>query len=397
MDRIAIVGGGPVGLMCALGLARQGLPVDLFEAEGGIVYSPRAIGYAWPILHALRAHGLLDDMLAAGHVEHERCWRIHATGETIVFDHSAIADDTDMPFSLTLGQHLLAQVLLTHLQREPSANIHWNSRVTDVEPHDSHVMLTVRRDDGPERIAADWAVGADGGRSTARRAAGLPLEGFTWGRRFVATDIYYDFAAHGWQSCYLIDPAYGAVVYRLNEPGLWRFTYSEDRSLPVEDTLERMPAFMKAALPGDGRYELKHFSPYDMHQRTAPSYRRGRILLAGDAAHLTNPTSGFGLMGGLYDAFLLVEALGAVAHGAADDTILDRYAAVRREIFLDVTSPVSIESLRLCFDSTSRERLDWDIRQLRERMSTPDRMRKLHWIPAALETPSLLTGRRYVP
>ncbi|MBY8824297.1 FAD-dependent oxidoreductase [Sphingomonas colocasiae] len=393
---VAIVGGGPVGLMCALGLARQGIAVDLFEAEADIVYSPRAIGYAWPILQALRAHGLLDDMIAAGSIEHERCWRVLASSETIVFDHSAVADDTDTPFSLTLGQHLLARVLLNHLERKPSARIHWNSRVSSVSQCGDHVELTIERGDGVETMDAAWTIGTDGGRSTVRRSIGLPMEGFTWDRRFVATDIHYDFAAHGWRSCYLIDPVHGAVVYQLNEPGLWRFTYAEDRALPVEGALDRMPAFLRAALPGDEAYALQNFSPYNMHQRTAPRYRQGRVLLAGDAAHLTNPTSGFGLMGGLYDAFLLVEALGAVVRGEIGEEVLDRYATARRNVFLDVISPVSIESLRLCFDSTNPERLAWDIAQLRERIATPARMRASLWVPAALETPSLLTGRTYV-
>lgn len=229
-----------------------------------------------------------------------------------------------------------------------------------------------------------------------RRAAGLTLEGFTWARRFVATDIYCDLDAHGWQSCYLIDPVHGAVVYRLNEPGRWRFTYAEDRHLPVEQVEARMAPFARIALPDGIDYRLKLLSPYNMHQRTAPTYRKGRVLLAGDAAHLTNPTSGLGPMGGLYDAFCLIETLGAVILEGTDDSLLDRYAEARRDIFLGVTSPVSTESLRLCFDSTNEERLNWDIALLREKTGKLDKMRALLSVPAALEAPSLLTGRSYL-
>jgi 3-(3-hydroxy-phenyl)propionate hydroxylase len=130
-----------------------------------------------------------------------------------------------------------------------------------------------------------------------------------------------------------------------------------------------------------------------MHQRTAATYRLGRVLLAGDAAHITNPTSGFGLMGGLYDSFALSEALAAVVRGQAGVEILDRYSEQRIRIYHEIISPISSESLRLVFNSGDRDRLDRDLAVLRARKSDPEAMRKFLSAPAALETPSLLTGR----
>ena len=132
---------------------------------------------------------------------------------------------------------------------------------------------------------------------------------------------------------------------------------------------------------------------YNMHQRTAATYRVGRVLLAGDAAHITNPTSGFGLMGGIYDSFALSEALAAVVHEKAGDEILDRYSESRRKIYLEVTSPISTESLRLVFHSGDQDRLNKDLALLRNRKNDPEAMRKFLSVPAALETPSLITGR----
>src|SRR5260370_15809935 len=94
MTAVLIVGGGPVGLMTALGLARAGVPVTVLEAEDDIVYSPRAISYAWPILAGLNHFGALDDMIAARHTLHERCCRMFKTRENIVpNEHS----DRDVP------------------------------------------------------------------------------------------------------------------------------------------------------------------------------------------------------------------------------------------------------------------------------------------------------------
>jgi 3-(3-hydroxy-phenyl)propionate hydroxylase/6-hydroxy-3-succinoylpyridine 3-monooxygenase len=379
--------------MNALLLAREGISVTVLEAEPDIVYTPRAIAYAWPLLEALDTLGLLDDMVAAGYTTDRRCWRVLETGETLVINHDAMIGHTPHPYSLTLGQDKLARVLLEHLDRFDNVRIQWATRVTGLEQNSEQVTLFFEREGEVQALKADWVIAGDGGRSAVRKALGLTLEGFTWPERFVATDIYYDFEAHGWESGYLIDPTHGAVIYKLTTEGLWRVTYSEPRTLPVESIEQRIPAYMKTILPGSKDYQLKLFSPYSMHQRTAKNYRAGRVLLAGDAAHVTNPTSGFGLMGGLYDAFLLSETLAAVVKGEVSEDLLDAYAEKRRDVYIGVTSPVSSESLRLCFRSDDSERLAWDFNLFRERQQNPAKMRAFLSVPAGLETPSLITGK----
>ena len=392
MTEVLIVGAGPVGLMTALGLAQAGVPVTLLEAEDDIVYSPRAISYAWTILPGLELFGLLDDMLAAGHTIDERCWRIFKTGETIVYNHDAVRDITSRPYNLTLGQDLLAKVVLQHLKRHPNVRIHWGTKFTGLRQTSNNIIVTAESAGAPAEFVANWVVAADGGRSAVRKAAGLTMDGFTWPQRFVVTNIYFDFEKYGWDSGYLVDPVYGAVVYKINLEGLWRFTFAEQTTQPLETVMERIPRFIETVLPGDKKYQLALHTAYNMHQRTAATYRVGRVLLAGDAAHITNPTSGFGLMGGIYDAFVLSEALAAVVHQQAGDEILDRYSELRRKVYLEVTSPVSTESLRLVFNSADGDRLNKDLALLRDRKNDAAAMRKFLSVPAALETPSLVTG-----
>lgn len=388
MTQVLIVGAGPVGLITALGLARSGIEVSVIEAEDRILYTPRAISYAWPIFPYLERLGVLDDMLAAGHTVDERCWRIFGTGETIVYNHDAVRSVTGRPFSLTLGQDRLAQVVLEHLQSYANVVVFWSTRFVGLTQDDDGVLVRAERTDGEQvEFRADWVVAGDGGRSAVRKAVGLRLDGFTWPQRFIATDIRYDFERYGWSSGYLVDPKYGAVVYKINEDGLWRFTFAEDATEPDDGVTDRIARFAAHVLPGRQDYELVLYSLYNMHQRSATSYRAGRVLLAGDAAHLTNPTSGFGLMGGMYDSFLLAECLTAVIKGRAPDAILDRYSQARREVFDRVTSPVSTESLRLVFHSADAERLASDLAVLRSRKEDPAAMRAFLSVPAALETP----------
>jgi 3-(3-hydroxy-phenyl)propionate hydroxylase/6-hydroxy-3-succinoylpyridine 3-monooxygenase len=284
-------------------------------------------------------------------------------------------------------------VLLQHLTRYPNVSIHWGTKFTGLSQTPDKVIVTAAGAGGNVEFEANWVVGADGGRSVVRKAVGLTMDGFTWPQRFVVTNIYYDFERYGWNSGYLVDPMYGAVVYKINLDGLWRFTFAEQATLPLESVMGRIRQFIKDVLPGDQNYELVLHTAYNMHQRTAATYRVGRVLLAGDAAHITNPTSGFGLMGGLYDSFALSEALAAVTHGNAGDEILDRYSDDRRRIYHEVVSPVSTESLRLVFNSDDPHRLENDLAVLRNRKNDPEAMRRFLSTPAALETPSLLTGQ----
>ena len=137
----------------------------------------------------------------------------------------------------------------------------------------------------------------------------------------------------------VVDDEWGAVIVKITDDGLWRCTFMEDAALPEETYLDRLPEAYRHLLPGTGGYELDQAAPYKMHQRCAETFRKGRVLLAGDAAHVTNPTGGFGLTTGLFDAFALWPTLAAVILDGADPALLDTWAEERRAIFLDKTSP----------------------------------------------------------
>jgi 2-polyprenyl-6-methoxyphenol hydroxylase-like FAD-dependent oxidoreductase len=140
----------------------------------------------------------------------------------------------------------------------------------------------------------------------------------------------------------LVDPVNWAVVGRLGRENLWRLTYGEDASLDEATILERLPARFAAILPDPSLpYRIDSFSPYSVHQRCASAFRSGRVLLAGDAAHACNPCGGLGLTGGVIDADILSDILGAVIDGRASEKLLDFYAQERRRVFLEVTSPMS--------------------------------------------------------
>ncbi|HSV46461.1 MAG TPA: FAD-dependent monooxygenase [Ramlibacter sp.] len=388
---VLVVGAGPVGLLNALGLARQGVQVELLEGEPAIVDSPRAMVYHWSVLDGLKRLGVLDDAEQIGFRKQDYCYLVFKTNERIEWSLAPLAEHTAHPYNLHLGQNKLAEIVLAHLMKLPNFRVNWNTRVTGLAQDADGVTVLAESAGQAREFRAGWLIGADGARSAVRQALDLPFEGMTWPERFVATNIRYDFERHGYaRSTLMIDDQYGAIIAKIDETGLWRCTYCESAELPEDEVLQRMPEVFKVLLPGAKGLELVQHSPYRMHQRSAPRYRVGRVLLAGDAAHATNPTGGLGLTSGLFDTFVLCEALAAVIHGEADDEVLDRYSDERRRVFLEIASPQASENKRLIYHSNDAARLDQDLQRLRSMATSRDVLLERLLFTRRLITPSLL-------
>ncbi|HYD24980.1 MAG TPA: FAD-dependent monooxygenase [Croceibacterium sp.] len=345
-----IVGAGPVGLLTALGLARQGIEVTVLDSEPAVVRSPRAAVYFHTTIAILRKLGLSDEAHAIGLASTEFEMRWLETGEVMRSDmRDALEPGQEFDHNLHFGQHILAELVLRHLARLGRTQVLWSHSLKALAQDDGEVRLAVDTPEGEVRFAADWVIGADGARSTVRQLLGLPFEGFTWPDRFVATNIDYPFLDYGYANANMVvDPVNWCVIGRLGRENLWRLTYGEDASLDEASILERLPERFAAILPDPSvPYRIDNFSPYRVHQRCAPSFRAGRVLLAGDAAHACNPCGGLGLTGGVIDADTLSDALGAVIAGRAADGVLDFYAQERRRVFVEVTSPMSTNFKRL--------------------------------------------------
>jgi 3-(3-hydroxy-phenyl)propionate hydroxylase len=134
---------------------------------------------------------------------------------------------------------------------------------------------------------------------------------------------------------------------------LWRFLYgcrpeeSEEEAVSDNIVEERL----QSVLAKPGRYETRHRTIYRVHQRVADTFRKDRLLLAGDAAHLNNPLGGFGLNSGLQDAMNLTDKLASVWHGECEDTVLDRYVRQRRTANIEYVQEASIRNKRLLEES----------------------------------------------
>jgi 2-polyprenyl-6-methoxyphenol hydroxylase-like FAD-dependent oxidoreductase len=348
IDGVLVCGAGPVGLVAALKLARAGIRVVTIDCEPAIKDEPRAAVYHSPVVERLDALGLLGDLKEIGVLKQAyHYWDIRHT----LLGHFSFEvlrpEDTAYPFNLHLGQPALAAVILRHLLRVPGAEVRWNTRLIGVEQADDAVIATVETAEGRKQIQARWLIGADGAHSGVRRALSLKLEGVTYPEWFVATNVFFEFTDHGYgQSNVVLDPAHWAIIPKIDQTGLWRCTYREEGTLSDAEVRELLPSRYALFAPGLAETRPVAVSPYRVHDRCADTFRVGRVLLAGDAAHLVNPIGGLGLTGGLLDAFPLSEALIAVFEGRAREDVLDAWARERRRVFLEVTAPTAKENRR---------------------------------------------------
>lgn len=337
---VAIVGGGPVGLCLALLLTRRGHTVLVTEAEAEVSLDLRASTFHPPTLDMLEDIGITEGLLAKGLVCPHWQIRSHPDGRRAIFDMSVLADETGHPYRLQCEQWKLSLLLLDAVKAEGGATVRFGARASTVEQDEAGATLGLEGPNGEPlgTVRARFLVGADGARSIVRKALDLPFEGITYPETTLLATTTFPFEAHleGLSNVtYCWKP--GGNFSLLKVPGRWRVSIYPDETRPIEEQLE--PEALQAALqeivPNPSGYEIRETRPYRVHQRIVPSYAVGRLVLAGDAAHVNSPSGGMGLNGGLHDAFALARALDAILRNEAGLERLAQYDAERRPVAKD--------------------------------------------------------------
>src|SRR5712691_9900611 len=304
---IGILSAAGTFICIALALAKQDVSVLVLEAEPGLSFDLRAGTYHPPSLEMMAPYGITEEMHKTA-IKVPR-WQIRDRREGVIveWDVTEIGDLTPYPYRLHLEQHRLTPIILSKLREYPNAEVRFSHKLTDLSQAADKVTVTAATPGGTETFDAEWLVGADGGRSTVRKCTDVGFDGFTWDERFVVASTPYDYAPHGYAlNAYLADPEEWAALFKMPDdgpPGIWRVIFpvppeEEDAVTLSEEMVERR---MQNFLPRKERYQIKYKSIYKVHQRVAKDFRLGRVLLAGDAAHLNNPMGAFGLNGGIHD------------------------------------------------------------------------------------------------
>ena len=351
---VVIAGAGPTGLMCALALAREGVKVVVCEAEPTLTHDLRAGSFHPPTQEMMAPYGITDQMHARGGLQ-VRQWQIRSRrgGMVAEFDLGLLADVTPYPYRLHLEQHRLTPIMLDLLRKESNAEVHFGHRITGFEHRPQSVLVQFESEGIPGKVEAAWLIGADGGRSTIRKLLQVEFEGFTWPEQFLVVSTPYDLGRHGFtMNAYVADPVEWAAVFKMPDqgpPGLWRLAFPCDPGLPDDALLDpkAIQKRMQGFLPNHSDYDIRYASIYRVHQRVASEWRHGRVLLAGDAAHLNNPLGGFGLNSGIHDAVNLAAKLAPVWRDEHHEALLDLYVHQRRKTTIDQVQAMSIRNKRL--------------------------------------------------
>ncbi|PRH76956.1 FAD-dependent oxidoreductase [Streptomyces solincola] len=324
---VIVVGGGPTGLLLAGDLATAGVDVVVLEKRPpGISNLSRAFVLHARTLEQLDARGLADELEATG----RPLDRMRLFGG-LSLDLSALP--SRFPHVLVIPQYEVERVLRRYAV-EAGAEFRHGHQVTGLADDGHGVDVAVRTPGGTDALRARYAVGADGMRSTVRQAMGLPFPGRSVIRSMLLADVRLDDPP---PSLLTVNAAGGAFAFLAPfGDGYHRVIgWCRDRDVPEDEPvgLEEVRELVRRALGRDfGMRDARWMSRFHSDERQVPAYRAGRVLLAGDAAHVHSPAGGQGLNTGLQDAANLGWKLAQVLHGHAGPELLDTYHRERHPV-----------------------------------------------------------------
>jgi len=334
--QVVVAGAGPVGSVAAYRLAQLGVEVLLLEAAPRCPEDLRASTMHPPTLDMMKTLGVLDELEAQGLRAPVYHYRNRVTGEVMAFDMGELGDISEHPYRLQCEQFKLARLLTGKLAQHPKGEVRFSHRLAHFTQDDQGVTAFIEAPFGIEQVRCDYLIGADGANSIVRKWLDVEFEGFTYPEKFLTLSTDWPLEDHfpGLAHVnYVADPKEWCVLLRV--PSLWRILVPANGDESDEALLSdaKKEAVFGGLLGEGASIKTAHRTLYKVHQRVAKTYHVGRVLLAGDAAHLNNPLGGFGMNSGIHDVWNLTEKLAEILQEDGDaQALLPLYDRQRRAV-----------------------------------------------------------------
>jgi 2-polyprenyl-6-methoxyphenol hydroxylase-like FAD-dependent oxidoreductase len=327
---VLVIGAGPVGLTLAAALEVRGIDVVLVDKAAQAANTSRAAAIHARTLKVLEGIGVTDELVRRG-ITVPRFTVRDRDRALLTIDFGELPGRH--PYTLMLPQDITESVLAGRLD-ELGGTVHRGYELARLEQDAAGVTATMR---GGETVRASYAVGADGMHSAVRAQAGIGFAGGSYGESFVLADVHLDWELDEREVMLYFSPAGLLVVAPL--PGGRHRIVATVEEAPEHLDRDHIQALLDARGPQRRPTRVEDVvwsSRFRVHHRLADRYRKGRVFLAGDAAHVHSPAGGQGMNTGIQDAVALAARLAGVLRDGADDRSLDAYEAQRRPVAADV-------------------------------------------------------------
>jgi 2-polyprenyl-6-methoxyphenol hydroxylase-like FAD-dependent oxidoreductase len=332
VDEVLVVGAGPVGLTAACQLVRQGVPVRIIDALAQPTTESRAVSIHARSMEMLAALGVLPRLEALGRRMDAIEMLDGRTGATRA-RIAVTGTPSRHPYILDIPQPD-TEAVLAQRATELGIVVERGVTLTALEQNDEGVDVTLRSPAGDETARVAWVVGADGGHSATRAFAGTRLEGGFHGQHFAMADVDVDTAWSPDTIRMFQHPDGMGILFPLAGERARIMFLVDPPAAGTEPTLAQIQALADARMSG-GKVTVRNprwLSYFEIHHAQVPRYRLGRVLLAGDAAHIHSPAGAQGMNTGMQDAANLAWKLALVARHRAEPGLLDTYNDERHPV-----------------------------------------------------------------
>jgi 2-polyprenyl-6-methoxyphenol hydroxylase-like FAD-dependent oxidoreductase len=322
---VLVVGAGPTGLLLAAELQRRGVACELIDALPAPNHWDRATVVHPRSIELFESLGLAGRFLDAG--TPQRGAKIHSDGDVLgAFDLTNCG--SRYPFSLGVSEEVTESILTDYLH-DRGGEVTRSSRLVGLTQRGDGVVAEIERDGDHYLVEAGWVVGCDGLHSPTREESGIGFEGHDLTEPWAV----FDATLQGWTEVFDLTFVYlDAIPVILTALPNRRWRVYLRPSSPESDLVADAAATLRPYYPDASLVDVENPTRFHCHTKVATRFRSGRVLLAGDAAHLCSPAQGHGMNTGVQDAANLAWKLALVHHGVADPALLDSYEVERRPV-----------------------------------------------------------------